>query len=620
MPTIEGVRKRLREDTPYYAEHALQIVDVRKKLVPLRAKPAQARFDAALERQRQAGQPQRAIVLKARKLGFSTWTQAKMIQHTTQNPNVKALVIAHDDATVSELFGIGFTMYVNLPAELQPPLKYGQKGESMEFGERTRLTGQDTHGHNSSIRTQTARNFEAGRGFTLHDVHCSEVAFWPDIERKLTAILNAVPDVEDTMIVLESTANGFNYFKELWDQAEAGESDFVPVFFPWFEEPDYVRPFASAEERVAFEATVGDPPYGEDEPRLLEKFLTNPELDSMEQLAWRRWAIRNKCGNNLRKFQQEYPAEPREAFLATGRHVFEPSLLQVIFERVDETDPRIPSPAYPGPERGTLEPTGVMRMQGRAGPIDVPRAPEWVPRASGSLVGSPWRVWEHPTPAVEGRSNEPVQAPGAYVIGVDVSGGELEERDVDKPAFHAIEVVDHRTRRQVAEYRSRVDHDLLAREVLLAALYYNEAWVAVEVTGGYGIPVARILRRDYRFRRMFYRRSVDRAIHERREDRLGWDTNSVTKPLLEEHAVKLVREGIDGVRSRTLATEMLTYVKKDTRGRSGPESGKFADCLMAWMIAQHVAQESHIVEAGFESTTAPGHYSIARVRDPVTGY
>jgi hypothetical protein len=41
---------------------------------------------------------------------------------------------------------------------------------------------------------------------------------------------------------------------------------------------------------------------------------------------------------------------------------------------------------------------------------------------------------------------------------------------------------------------------------------------------------------------------------------------------------------------------------------------------MAWMIAQHVAQESHIVEAGFESTTAPGHYSIARVRDPVTGY
>jgi hypothetical protein len=35
-------------------------------------------LDEALERQRAAGQPMRAIILKARKLGFSTWVQAKL--------------------------------------------------------------------------------------------------------------------------------------------------------------------------------------------------------------------------------------------------------------------------------------------------------------------------------------------------------------------------------------------------------------------------------------------------------------------------------------------------------------------------------------------------------------
>ena len=535
----------------------------------------------------------------------STWTQGKMIQRTTQRPNHRALVVAQDRKTGGELFAIGETMYAYLPVppmvpedwQVKPPLANQRRSSELFFGEEGRRSRALGHlGLNSSLRVDTAGEFEAGRGFTLHSLHVSEIAFWPNITRKLTSLLNAVPDEPETMVVIESTANGHNHFKTLWDAAEAGESDYIPVFVGWHEEPSYMKPFLTEMEREEFIATIGTGPYGEDEPDLQARFGCTPE-----QLNWRRHAIRNRAQGDLRIFHQEFPAEPDEAFLATGRQVFSTAIVSRIISELREDPPEA--------EHGSLNPTGWFTKKTRGGDVQVPTGVELAESPDDPARVAKWTFYEHPiTEATEDRKV------GQYIVAADVAGGE--EDETGQSAWHALQVIDHRTRIQVAEYRSRIDPDLFSLEAYLVALYYNRAWLAVETTGGWGAPIARRVWREYGYNRMYFRKSLERK-KEKQEDRLGWDTNRVTKQFLESTATELLREGSHGIRSIDLSREMLTYVR-NARGGTGPESGKFSDLLMAWMIGQQVAGEIPL-----RPERRPGELVSAAgraIRDTVTGY
>ena len=201
--------------------------------------------------------------------------------------------------------------------------------------------------------------------------------------------------------------------------------------------------------------------------------------------------------------------------------------------------------------------------------VEVPQGPVW--RFERNVPQ--WEVWAHPVPGSQ------------YVLGLDPMSGE----DDENKAWHAIEVIDHLTREQVAEYRSREDPDLLAIQAYLAALRWNRAWIAVEITGGFGLSIVRKLWKDYRYPMVYTRKALD-SRREKMEDRLGWDTKPGSKSLLEDGAKEMLRKGQTGIHSRLLARELTTYTR-DRRGRTGPERGKHSDLLMAWMIAQAVAQE-----------------------------
>lgn len=587
--TIEELRERLRYDTPFYARHALNIIDASQRLVPLVARGAQLRFDSVLERQRKEGRSQRAIVLKARKLGFSTWTMAKMVQRATQTANHKAVVVAHDLDTSGELFEIARVMHGNLPEDanlaLRPMIRHSQKSKLLAFGTSSREFRQHGDlGLNSSILVDTASTVESGRGFTYNSMHLSEIAFWPDAKRKLISLQNAVPDHPNTMIVLESTANGHNHFKNLWDQAEAGRTDYEPIFFAWFEHPDYTRPFANEQEKRRFLDDMGEGEYGAGEPDLIDRHGCTPE-----QLHWRRWAIDNRTQGDFQAFQQEYPATPEEAFLSSGDRVFSTVILSRLLEDVKDTDPRIPTDANPGPERGAIDPGDTIMRKGQHGMVEAPLNPTWKPGRGF------WKIWHWPEPE------------GQYCIGVDVSGGERSDENAD-PAWHAIEIIDHQTREQMAEYVSRTDEDLLARHAYLAGLLYNHAWIAVEITGGWGMPVARTIWQDFRYPLVYTRAQHDRRM-ERSRDRLGWDTTTATKPILIANAKELLRRDDPGIFSRELVQEMLTYVRLDERGKVGPTPGSQADRLMAWMIAQQIANEKPLRKG-----KAPSEKSASRRR------
>jgi hypothetical protein len=539
----EAVLRRLRDDYEFYPEKALRIVNAQGVEQPFHLKRPQRRMARALMAQRDRGEPQRAIILKARKVGFSTQAQGLVIQRASQIEHHHAQIVAQDSTTAGDIHRIGRFMWAHLPHDVRPELQSERNGLKpyLMFGNPSALARRAGHlGLNSRIDMASAKEVDTGRGLTLRTLHLSEVAFWPVASTragrgsKKLALLNAVPDDAETLVLMESTANGLNHFRDDWDNAVQGLSGFVPIFTPWFEEPGYRRAFTGPGDREALESSMTE--------------------------------------GDVEKFHQEYPSTDDEAFLSTGRKVFAAVHVRRVLEQAREAAQ---------PELGALagKREKVVRAP-RGVTIEVPQAAVWTPgrRLEGGVRPS-WRIYRHP------RQKDGTPDGRAYIVACDPMSGEDNDGEL---ANHAITVIDHRSLELVAEYESQADPDQVALELLLAAIYWNRALVSVEITGGWGNPIVNRLARDYRYPRMYLRQSkLTRTAH--RSDRLGWSTDPATKPDMEARASELLRTGADGIRSRVLAGQLLTYVRNQ-RGRSGPEPGKRSDVLMAWMQAQRVAE------------------------------
>lgn len=247
----------------------------------------------------------REIVLKARQLGMSTLILALIFMDTVNHPNTYSTVIAHDTESTVRLFQMIQRFYENLPEHKRPVTEYANRRE---------YTWPEL-GSTFFVGTAGARTF--GRGSTINNLHCSEVAFWPDAEDLMTGLVQAVP--EDGNIFMETTANGLgNYYYDEWQLAIDGKSVFVPRFFPWYENPEY-----SLECPDEFEAT-------EEEIFLAERYGA-----SDQQLWWRR----KKILLLKDKFPQEYPIDPAEAFLVSGSPYFHRPTLSTMLSEVQPYDP-----------------------------------------------------------------------------------------------------------------------------------------------------------------------------------------------------------------------------------------------------------------------------------------
>jgi hypothetical protein len=610
----EELRARLQTDWSFFAPRCHKIVNDRGEVVAFVPKPVQMKLWDGLEQQRLAGQPQRAIILKARQLGFSTQAQSMIEWRATNRSNHRALVIAQDTDTAGSLFDMGKLMWAMTPDKLglKPQIVNESNTKGSKFilwGEPARMLRREGQlGLNSQLTIGTAKEVEAGRGLTIHSLHLSEVAFYRDT-KKLLAILNSVPDHPDTLVLKESTANGLNHFKDDWDAAEAGESAYVPIFAAWHEDREKNwLPFANEHEREELQASVGTGPWGEEEPGLIEAYGCE-----LEQLHWRRYTIVNKCGSDLGKFHQEHPSTPQQAFLTTGKQVFSLPFLNLALQATELSDPRFPTAENPGPRVGQLEGLLHRSIKGRHGSsYEVPAAARFKPVEYGP---APWKVWELPETGLDEngmpKRDEDGQRipPGQYVVAADVMGGE--DVDTAQAANHAIVVIDHRSLQQVAEYVSQEDPDELALQILHAALLYNTAWVGIEVTGGWGGPPARKLAIDWRYAKVYTRKKLDER-NEPQKDRLGWDTNPQTKPLMEARAKELLRTGTHGIRSAALVREAFYYVDLG-RGKHGPEVGKSSDRLMAWMVGQQVAA----IKPVLDTLRRPGPVQTWTGKNPV---
>jgi Terminase RNaseH-like domain len=263
----------------------LRVRNKRRGLVPLRLNRAQAEFARTCTH--------RNIVLKARQMGITTYVAARFFVQTITRPGTMTVQVAHDQESAEEIFKIVHRFWENLP-------------ETMKRGALTRSRANVRQmvfpRLDSEYRVATAGDVNAGRGLTIHNLHCSEVARWlRDPAEALASLRAAVP--ADGDIVLESTPSGAGgVFYEEWQHAN--ETGYTRHFFPWWYDDEYrdklgsdkVRPLTPEEEDLVLRVGLSD-----------------------EQIAWRRT---NRA--QLRRLAaQEYAEDPVSCFLASGECVFE---------------------------------------------------------------------------------------------------------------------------------------------------------------------------------------------------------------------------------------------------------------------------------------------------------
>ena len=285
------VRLRGRTVGMALAERLLVVRTKDGRPAPLRANAAQAAFEGR--------RGERNIVLKARQMGLTTWAAARFFLKTITRPGTLTLEVAHTQEAAEEIFRIVHRFLDWLPEELREgPLKTSRANvRQLSFPEI-----------DSSYCVVSAGDRNAGRGLTVQNLHCSELARWPGNPAETLAGLRAsmTPGAE---LIVESTPDGVGgCFHELWQKA--AETGMVRHFFPWWMERRYRA--GAVDERSLTEEERG--------------LMARHGLDR-EQIGYRR-QIRSDFKGLAR---QEYAEDEESCFRASGESVFE---LAAIEERM----------------------------------------------------------------------------------------------------------------------------------------------------------------------------------------------------------------------------------------------------------------------------------------------
>ena len=224
-------------NTKKYIEEFLKIKNKKSEIIPFKLNYPQQKLYDVIKQEKRLHKPVRIIILKARQMGFSTLTEAILFKETATKFNVSTGIITHQEDATTNLFNMSKLFYTELPAEIRPQL-LNSNAKELIFNNR------EGTGLNSKIRCMTAGSKGVGRSATYNKLHISELAFWQgDKKEILTGLLQTVPYTEDSMVIIESTANGFDYYKTMWDEAVRGDNDYIPVFIGWNDLPEYQLPY-----------------------------------------------------------------------------------------------------------------------------------------------------------------------------------------------------------------------------------------------------------------------------------------------------------------------------------------------------------------------------------------
>ena len=432
-----------------------------------------------------------SIVLKARQIGFSTLVAAFCFWLTFFYPDRTVIMLSRTEREAIKLL---------------QKTKYGMRflPEWMKNrGPAVNVTQTKIEFTNESYLESLPSASDPARGESVYLVVVDEIAFLPNSEEAWASI-EPVADVGGRVIML-STANGEgNLFHKLWQGAENGTNRFKHLFHPWS---------AAGRTQEWYETKVRDLPEW--------------------QLA------------------QEYPSNPEEAFLKSGRPIFSAEMLHLL-------------------------------------PVCGPISEGFLQKATRGHVyaeqsGGPLRVWEMPEKQVR------------YCIGADPAQG-LEHGD-----FSVAHVIRVDTGEVVAVWHGHVEPDLFGSDVLAPlGRLYNGALIGVE-SNNHGLTTLKALQQVKYF--PIYQQRTLQWRNPSKTEALGWRTTQVTKPVAVDELNKALREGSVILYDEYTVAELRTFVREPNGKMKG---SPFDDRVMSLTIANQMIRHVHSAQYAVQTEPPPG--------------
>lgn len=299
------IEERLFNDLQFYCENNLKIKPKSGDLIPFKFNKAQQYIHDKLERQKLETGKVRAIVLKGRQQGCSTYIAGRFYHQTVTNKSILTFVFAHDADASSSLFDMVNNYYESSDQSFRPE-RGASNAKELLFP-----------GIHSGYKVGTAGTKGLGRSKTFQQVHWSEVAYSPNCQEHAAGILQTVADTPGTEIILESTANGMgDYFHRMCMQASSSESDWLLIFVPWCWQDEYTRPLPKDFELQTTRVDEGVLSEIEYYEAFKKDGLT------LEHMNWRRNKIDDTFEGDPYRFKREYPFSVNEAFETSGEQSF----------------------------------------------------------------------------------------------------------------------------------------------------------------------------------------------------------------------------------------------------------------------------------------------------------
>lgn len=535
--------KNLRQEVLDYPEKLIEltfnVVDKNKKLIPFFLNNVQHSFIDTLNKAIQDYKDGlitniSILILKGRQQGFTTLITAIQLARTITRHNFEGLTLADKSTNTEAIFqNKAKFVYSRLPECIKPTEKYNSKKQLL-FEKL-----------NSSWAVETATK-EVGRSRTINFFHGSECAFWKDGIANIQASLGEA-FTKDSIKIYETTANGFNDYRTMWNSGEH-----INCFYEWWLTPEYRLNFETKNRRTKF---LNDIYRVNDWIHQRLKWLLEEKGLDENQLYWYYKKYNGYIDKELIK--QEYPCTPEEAFISSGKCYFNKD---VIIEQIDKLE--------------KIKNFGVLKQgyftydiayDGHADKKTVSNI-KWVDDPTG-----PIKIFKD------------VEKGVPYVLGGDTAG---EGSDANTAT-----VIDNSNDKIVATLHQKQDETTYTLQVYCLGRYFNDALVGLETN--YSTYPTKMLSEEYKYPNLYIREKVDDYTGKLYKS-FGFETNKKTRPLILANLQRIINEEIEKITDIDILREALVFIKNE-KGRAEAQEGCHDDRIMGTAITYEISGQQSTV-------------------------